>query len=214
MKRIMFYGLLGLALGALGMGNSVKGENISCKLEVETLIDRCKFTLIVKNNLNSENVLQFPTSQQYDFIVKSSDGKIIWQWSKGMMFAQAFTSLILSSNEEKTFTEEYSLPIGEYSAQGILTSTPDKIYADWVSFNIQALQMPALKGRITKILDKLYFLGRDGTAYLIENPSEEIEGLQDKTIEVTSYQSEPIPGTIDKKITIEEYREEDIDAGH
>lgn len=173
---------------------------MSCRLDVEVLPDHCRFTLTATNNSDNEVTLQFPTSQQYDFIVKSGDGRIVWQWSNGKMFAEVLTALVLTPSEEKVFIEEYSLPPGSYSAQGVL----DDIYTEWVEFIISQVQQPVLKGRITKILDKLYLLGEDGTAYLIENP---IEGLEGKTIEITSYQTEPIPGTVDKKIIIEEYHD-------
>lgn len=172
---------------------------MSCRLDVEVLPDRCRFSLVVTNNLDSEVILQFPTSQQYDFVVKS-----VWQWSKDKMFTQMLTSLVLAPNEEKVFTEEYTLPVGEYTAQGILTTIPEKIYTEWVEFTVTKAIRPVLKGKVTKILDKFYLLGEDGTAYLIENPEKELEG---KSIEVTSCHTEPIPGTIDKRIYIEEYHD-------
>lgn len=182
-------------------------DRVSCNLRVEVLPDRSRFLLIAKNNLDTEVILQFPTSQKYDFIVKKADGKIIWQWSKGMMFSQMLTTLIFNPNEEKIFTEEYSLPPGEYTVQGILTTTPEKIYSEWVEFTVTQTQMPKIRGRVTKILDKLYLLGEDGTAYLIENPQESLLWLEGKRIEVTTYHIEPIPGTVDKGIIIKEYRE-------
>lgn len=208
MQRLIKYSLLLTVLGVLGMGSHLKGDNVSCRLEVETLEDSCRFTLIVKNNSNSEVTLQFPTSQQYDFVVENTEGKVVWEWGKGKMFAQVLTSLMLGPNEEKEFTEEYSFQKGEYRAQGILVTAPNKIYTECVDFSVSEGQAPALKGRITKILDKLYFLGKDGTAYLIENPKEEFENLENKTIEVIKYKAEPIPETVDKKIIIEKYTEE------
>lgn len=206
MKNLLMYSIILLMFGTLGMGN-INNESISCRLEVEVLQDSCRFSLIVSNNTDTEITLQFPTSQQYDFVVKSADGRVVWQWSRGMMFAQMFTSLILNPHEEKKFTEEYSLPSGEYIVQGILTSTPEKNLTNLVKFTVSQAQVPELKGKITMILGKLYLLGEDGTVYLIMNPSRELTSIQNKTIEVTSYQTEPIPGTVDKKIIIKEYKE-------
>jgi hypothetical protein len=186
-------------------GCAASQSNVLCTLNVETLQGRSRFTLLVSNNLQSEVILQFSTSQQYDFIVKSRDGKIAWQWSRGMMFAQMLTSLTLAPNEEKIFTEECSLPQGEYIAQGILTTMPKKIYTEWIEFTVTQSQMPVLRGKITRILNNLYLLGEDGTAYLIVNPSKELVRLQGKTIEVTSYRTESIPGTVDKRIIIKKY---------
>lgn len=206
MKRFIIPSLLFITIGLLGMGKAMEKDSISCNLDVEVLQDSCRFSLIVSNNTDTEIILQFPTGQQYDFVVKSSDGQIVWQWSRGMAFIQMFTSLILNPHEEKRFTDEYSFPTGEYIAQGILTSTPKKFFTDFVEFTVSQPQMPVLKGKITMILGKLYLLGEDGTVYLIINPSRELTRLQNKTIEVTSYQTEPIPGTVDKKIIIKVHR--------
>lgn len=206
MKAIRFIVYSLWFMAAFGC-SAMETDKVSCKTDVEVLPDRCRFTLVVSNNLASEVILQFPTSQEYDFVVKTDDGEIVWQWSKGMMFAQMLTTLILAPNEEKIFTEEYSLPPGEYIAQGVLTTIPEKIYSECVEFSVTEAQIPIIRGRITKILDKLYLLGEDGIAYLIVNPSEDLIHLQDKTIEVTSYQAESIPGTVDKSIVIEEYTE-------
>lgn len=178
----------------------LESSPVSARLDVEVLPDRCRFLLIVTNNLDSEVTIQFPTAQQYDFIIKSDDGRIVWQWSKGKIFAQVLTTLILSPNEEKVFVKEHSLPPGSYSAQGIVND----IYTEWVDFIVTEGRQIVLRGKITRILDKQYLLGEDGTAYLIENP---IDGLEGKTIEVTSCRIEPIPGTVDKKIVIGEYHD-------
>lgn len=185
----------------------LESSPVSSKLEVEILPDRCRFTLIVSNESDTEVILHFPTSQQYDIIVKSKDGEIVWQWSKNKMFTQVITSLTLKEHDEKALArEEYILPIGEYEAQGILTNSPDKIYTSKLLFSVQAIKASPLKGRVSKILDKFYLLGSDGTAYLIENPTEEIKKMENKEIEVTSFETEPIQGTIDKKIKIERYK--------
>lgn len=195
LKQFMVYSLWFIA--TLGCSRLESGP-VSCRLDVEVLPDGCRFSLIVTNNLDSEVTLQFPTSQQYDFVVKSSDGSFFWKWSSTVSFAQALSELTFSPGEEKEFIVECVLPPGNYIVQGVFNG----IYTNWVDFVVSQVQKPVIKGKVTKILDKFYLLGEDGTAYLIENPENELEG---KTIEVTSYKTEPITGTIDKKIYIEEY---------
>lgn len=184
---------------------------VKCSLGIEVLKDSVRFTIIAVNETDTRAVLQFPSSQQYDFIVKSQGGELVWQWSRGKMFAQMLTAVSMDPGEKKEFTEEYNFLPGKYTATGVLTTSPEKIFTESKEFIVKGSKvlgkLPPIKGKITKIGNKLYFLGKDGTAYLVEDPSQGLLQLQNKTVEVTSYHAEPIQGTIDKRIKITEYKE-------
>lgn len=179
----------------------------TCKLDIQVLTETVRFTLTVFNYTDTRSILQFRTAQQYDFIVKTKGDEIIWQWSNGKMFADMLTTIELDPSEKKKFAEDYSLPAGEYKAMGIVPATPEKISSGWKRFTVsESRGVSSIKGRITRIADNLYFLGKDGIAYHIVNPTKEIIGMEGQSIEVISCDTEPIPGTVDKKIKIKEFR--------
>ena len=76
--------------------------------------DTVVMTMTVANPSDTPAVFEFPTSQQYDFIVQEAEGKTkVWQWSDGMAFAQALTSRALAAGESYTVTERWTIPAGE-----------------------------------------------------------------------------------------------------
>lgn len=215
-RRFLLYSLCVLVIGLLGMANPE--ISVLCQLEVEPEMGECKLVLKVSNPAGEEVCLKFSSGQQYDYVIKNPQGEEIWQWSEGKVFIymQLLQQLFIAPGEEVTFPEAWPYidktgnPVepGTYMVQGILTTTPDPIKTEWKEIDIPASYIPArppIKGKVTKILDKLYLLGEDGTAYHIENPAEELYQLHNKAIEVTSYQVQPVPGTVDKRIIIENY---------
>jgi hypothetical protein len=181
----------------------------SCDIDVKVLADKSVFTLIVSNKADTKAVIEFPTSQQYDFIVKTSEGMDVWKWSDGQMFSQVITAFELDPKEEKKFEAECILGKGKYKVRGIVPSIPAKIETELREFEITQSQngQKVLKGKIAKILDKTYFLGDDGVAYLVVEMPDAIKDLNNKKIEVTSFQTESITGSVDRKIIIKKYIE-------
>lgn len=51
------------------------------------------FYVAIANQSNDPLVVNFPTSQQYDFALRDSTGKEYWRWSTGMVFDQHLTSI-------------------------------------------------------------------------------------------------------------------------
>ncbi|MBI4566985.1 MAG: hypothetical protein HY719_01160 [Planctomycetes bacterium] len=101
--------------------------------------DKITFELVATNNSTTTASLVFPSSQQFDFSVQTrsclSCGLpvlLIWQWSYGKAFTQAFTSVTLAPGQSKTFsavwdqTDNTRMPVGggDYSASGQLTVSP------------------------------------------------------------------------------------------
>ena len=177
-----------------------------CDLDIEVMPDFCKFLLSIHNDGDSEIILQFTSSKQYDVEVKSLDGNNTWKWSSDKMFAQSLTEITLMPGEDKVFLIKNSFPKGEYYARGIIPLIGEEIKTDWMPFSVSSEVKPILSGKITKILDNVYLLGDDGTSYHIEEKKEELEQLSGEKIEVIDYEVYPIPGDIDKTIVIKEYR--------
>lgn len=201
-----------LMCGAKGKAQEDKSTEIAVvkiKLDVEVIENSVRFLLEISNDTDTRAVLQFPTSQQYDFIVKTEDDKMVWQWSNNRMFTQTLTEISLDPGEIRQFTEEHSFQSGKYKAQGLLPAAPENICTEWKEYEVIQIQgVPPINGKITKILDKIYILGEDGNVYLVVNPADDIIKLQNKNIEATSYRVNPIEGTTDMQIEIIEYKKE------
>jgi hypothetical protein len=106
---------------------------------IQTTIDVAKgsqphserLTLSACNTSGAEVHRSFPTSQLYDFEV-SRDGKRVWRWSDGRMFAQHVTDVSWAPHECKKWTETWNgtdssgkpAATGSYQAVGVLTSSP------------------------------------------------------------------------------------------
>jgi hypothetical protein len=99
--------------------------------------------LTAKNTTSLPVTLEFPTGQQYDFVIRDSTGRQIFQWSEGKFFTQALTRLTLDG--ERTFAAEIPLggadgrPFteGRYTLEGWLTTIGGKQYAATVPFEIR-----------------------------------------------------------------------------
>lgn len=69
-----------------------------------------QMTLTAKNTTAAPMNLNFNSGQQYDFALREGtkpDGKIVWQWAKGRMFAQMMGNKKLEPGKSLTFTETY-----------------------------------------------------------------------------------------------------------
>lgn len=85
--------------------------------------------LKVRNRGSSEAVLQFSSTQQYDFVVvDAGTSRVRWKWSTGKAFAQRLTELTFAPGETKTFTVTWDqldaagqpVGAGSYEARGVL----------------------------------------------------------------------------------------------
>jgi hypothetical protein len=85
--------------------------------------------------------LTFPTSQEFDVVLRNGYGQEIWRWSQGYAFAQAVHSKIVG---ELTHTAEIPLvqngqrlPNGAYTVEAWLTTQEPRRYAAAVSVEIR-----------------------------------------------------------------------------
>ena len=79
----------------------------------------------VKVDVNLSNIgqyfvnLYFSSSQQFDLVVEDMQGNEVYRWSKGMMFAQAITSVTLQPNQ--SISQQFSFKLankGFYRIKG------------------------------------------------------------------------------------------------
>ncbi|OLD38873.1 MAG: hypothetical protein AUI83_23555 [Armatimonadetes bacterium 13_1_40CM_3_65_7] len=102
---------------------AVQGVQIELRLNKPfyTAREPVEITLTVSNPASAAVTFEFPTGQMFDFLV-TRQGKLIWQWSYGRAFTQAFTRLTLSPGESRVFNERWDqrdvqgryVPAGEY----------------------------------------------------------------------------------------------------
>jgi len=86
-----------------------------------TATEPVEIMLMLSNPTSTAATFQFPTGQMFDVLV-TRQGKLMWQWSQGRAFTQAFTNLTLSPSESRVFNERWDqrdvqgryVPAGEY----------------------------------------------------------------------------------------------------
>lgn len=80
-------------------------------------------TLKVFNFTQEKVTFHFRNAQRFDFFIESEEGKELWRWSDGRMFAQVLGEETLApGREEITYTASYKgkLEPGTYKITGIL----------------------------------------------------------------------------------------------
>ena len=126
------------ALGSGGPGEAGASEaapRFEARLELEAADGAARTTfavgqpvvlaLRVRNTSEAARSLELPSAQLYDFAV-FADGREVWRWSRGRMFAQMLTQLRFEPGEEKVWREtlgptagaDTPLSPGRYRAEG------------------------------------------------------------------------------------------------
>jgi hypothetical protein len=93
-------------------------------LNVRVEGDSARLELHVTNVMPSVVVLEFATSQRYDFDVSDGAGEVVWRWSDDMMFAQVVGQEALQPGGSLRYTATWAAgaAAGVYVARGVLTS--------------------------------------------------------------------------------------------
>ncbi len=81
--------------------------------------------LVIENTSEKETELEFSSAKTHDFIIETSRGRRVWQWSSGRAFGQAFMTRTLKSGEKTTLSSawdqvtdsETRAPAGKYTAK-------------------------------------------------------------------------------------------------
>ncbi len=120
------------ALASIGASTQVRGVQIELRLNktMYRMGESVEIGLILTNPGVASADFQFSTGQMYDFIV-FRNGQVVWQWSYGRAFTQAFTTLTLQPQETKVFNERWDqrdihglqVPPGDYEMIAEFTAT-------------------------------------------------------------------------------------------
>lgn len=94
--------------------------------------ERVRMKLVATNAANGEVSLSFPTAQRFDFVVRRA-GRVVWQWSADMMFAQVLGSEALGAGETLVFEAEWDQRfqdgtnpvLGAYTVRGVVKALPE-----------------------------------------------------------------------------------------
>ncbi|TYR77816.1 hypothetical protein FZC79_03120 [Rossellomorea vietnamensis] len=110
--------------GTIQAGNqqpewAVKAEEGDGGVEIE---------LTVSNNTSEKMILEFPSSQFFDYIVKDHSGKEVYRYSDNKAFLQAIQRITLTSGEQKVWQSKWNhtssggqkIPPGEYMVEAFL----------------------------------------------------------------------------------------------
>jgi hypothetical protein len=113
-----------------GSGDEEVGVEVRLTLEREEGVEAHSFApgeplglvLTLRNPGAAPWRRSLPTAQTHDFAVVGSDGRELWRWSAGRMFAQMLGELVLAPGEVRSFRARWSpapLPApGSYRARG------------------------------------------------------------------------------------------------
>ncbi len=101
--------------------------------------------MTIRNRTDSPQSIMLPSSQSYDCSVSTADGREVWRWSKGVMFAQVITELKLSPGESKSYSQIWDqkaddgtmLPPGRYRAIGLIPVDIQGTTSEPVTFTIR-----------------------------------------------------------------------------
>lgn len=84
--------------------------------------------LFLTNESKETIIFEAPTSQFYEIIVHDKNSQVVYQYSEGRAFLQAFQKIILKPGQSKTWIENLNqsknLPPGKYSVKAELLAKP------------------------------------------------------------------------------------------
>lgn len=81
---------------------------LGSSLNVRVVGDSARLEIHVTNVASSPIVLEFMTTQRYDFEVSSPDGDPVWRWSADMAFGEALGSESLEPGESRRYEATWS----------------------------------------------------------------------------------------------------------
>ena len=81
------------------------------------------FTLKAVNGTSGPIRLSFATAQRFDLVMRDREGREVWRWSAGRMFAQMIGEETLNPSGGELFfpaMAEGKFPPGEYTVNGVI----------------------------------------------------------------------------------------------
>ncbi|MFW6025765.1 MAG: BsuPI-related putative proteinase inhibitor [Candidatus Woesearchaeota archaeon] len=105
----------------------IVNNRLDLKLNVEEnkVKNIVRVDLLLKNKSDNEKVLKFNNGQIYDFIIRDRYGSIVYKWSRGKYFSQAFREIELDEDESIMYDQALKineLKSGLYYLQGEIKS--------------------------------------------------------------------------------------------
>ena len=91
--------------------------------------------LKVFNNSDQVVNLELASGQRFDFLIRDSNGRLIWRWSDGKSFIQILGLRTLSPGESRTFSASHrfagkpngAMEEGLYTVTGKLASPSSRV---------------------------------------------------------------------------------------
>ena len=77
--------------------------------------DTISLSLWMANLTNQSILLNYNTSQKYDFQLDLPSGQTLWRWSDDKSFAQMISKFSFSPDQSIRFEEQYALPLSFHS---------------------------------------------------------------------------------------------------
>ena len=98
---------------------------LGSSLNVRVLSDSVRLELHVTNVTTGPIVLEYMTTQRYDFEVTHPGGTSVWRWSEGRAFGEAVGREVLQSGETRQYAATWSANgvSGDFVATARLVST-------------------------------------------------------------------------------------------
>jgi hypothetical protein len=119
------YDLVRASVGSLIVSER---PGVSFSVNLRQLTDRVIANLHLDVSGGNPVRLVFPTSQEYEVVLRDSSGNQIWRWSDGFAFAQAFHQKTVShltySVDIPLIQNGRGLPAGTYLVEAWLTTEP------------------------------------------------------------------------------------------
>jgi len=108
-----------------GEVKSASSPCITCDVKVShSVVDKYKVQLIIENNSDGLLEIKFPTSQEYEYKLKGSDGGVYYMYSQGKMFSQQEVVKKLEIGDKlvydidlKEVFDKNKLPKGNYTLE-------------------------------------------------------------------------------------------------
>ena len=101
------------------------GVSVTTNRAIYDTGERIVIELIVFNRTPEKLTFHFKDAQRYDFVIEDGEGKVVWRWSNGRMFAQVLGEETLGPDRaDVVYTETYAGPLepGDYKVIGILVA--------------------------------------------------------------------------------------------
>lgn len=98
---------------------------LGSSLNVQVVADSVRLELHVTNVTSEPLVLEFSSTQRYDFAVDHTNGEGAFRWSAAHSFAQMLSTEELAAGESRRYTASWPAPegAGDYVATAWLTSS-------------------------------------------------------------------------------------------